>query len=382
MSVFQRLAWLAAHRRRRGSWLAIAVAVVASLVVSRAALAHEIDLSRGDYRPSDQGAEAWIEMSRGDLVRLLPNLDADGDGALSDSEITPSDATSKRLLGLVTATRGDVPCAGSVIQVAPSDAKGGLFGIRFGPCEGESPSIRIAVGSLFTATSFTHRQTGFVHVPGEEKPRDMILHGQDASVEVPVGGAAAPPPPPARGAWDVAKECFTLGVEHIWFGIDHVVFLVGLVLLGGRLRDLAATITAFTVSHSITLAATVLGIVAPSPSLIEPLIALSVAYVGVENFIVKDIAKRWRIAGIFGFIHGFGFAGAVGDKLPTERLPVALATFNLGVEAGQLVLLFAIVPVLTLLRKRDWFERRGVQVLSGAVVVAGLFWFIERVFVA
>lgn len=365
-------------------FLAWAFAILALFTVWLGGLgtarAHEIDLSRGDYRPSENGAEAWIEMSRGDLIRLLPELDRDADGKLADDEIAASDPIRKKLLGLVTATRGGVPCESSVLQVAPSDEKGGLFGVRF-TCDGEASTVTVLVGPVFEAISFAHRQTAFVHVEGEDAPRDSIIHGAAASLEVPVAGSTLAPPPP-RSVWSTAKECFVLGVEHIWFGIDHVVFLFGLVLLGGRLRDLAATITAFTISHSITLALTVLGVVAPSGSLIEPLIALSVAYVGVENFIVKDMGKRWRIAAVFGLIHGFGFAGAVGDKLPTESLPVALATFNLGVEFGQLALLLGIVPLLTHFRKRDWFKTRGVQVLSGAVVLAGLFWFVERVFLA
>ncbi|MBK6518408.1 MAG: HupE/UreJ family protein [Polyangiaceae bacterium] len=362
--------------------LVFSLALLALLLCPRVASAHEIDLSRGDYRSSPDGAEAWIEMSRPDLVRLLPSLDRDGDGALSNDEIVASDAANARLLSLISAKRGGVDCAGAVVQLAPSDDKGGLFGVRFGPCEGDAPLVAIQVGRLFAATSFSHRQTAFVHVEGEEKPREALIHGQDARVEVPVAGATAPAAPAARGAWPIAKESLVFGVEHILFGYDHVLFLLGLVLLGGRMRDFATTITAFTLSHSITLGIMVMGVVAPPATIIEPVIALSIAYVGVENFFVKDLQRRWRVAFVFGFIHGFGFASAVGDKLSSERLPLALATFNLGVELGQLALLAVIVPLLVLLRKQAWAQPRGVQIISGAIVVMGLYWFVERVFLA
>lgn len=370
------------HLIARRAWLVALLVLLQLTLAWSPANAHEIDLSRGDYRSSPGGAEAWIEMSRPDLARLLPSLDRDGDGKLANDEIVASEATNARLLGLLTARRGEVACAGTVLQIAPSDDKGGLFGVRFGPCEGDAAVVTVQVGKVFSATSFSHRQTAFVHVAGEEKPREALIHGEGAFVEVPVEGAAAPPPPPPRGAWPIARESLVFGVEHIWFGYDHIVFLLGLVLLGGRLRDFATTITAFTVSHSITLGVMVMGVVAPPATVIEPLVALSIAYVGVENFFVKDLSKRWRVAFVFGFIHGFGFASAVGDKLSSENLPLALATFNLGVELGQLGLLAVMVPLLIAFRKQAWSQPRGVQVVNGAIVAAGLFWFVERVFFA
>jgi hydrogenase/urease accessory protein HupE len=179
-------------------------------------------------------------------------------------------------------------------------------------------------------------------------------------------------------------DFFVIGVEHILTGWDHLVFLVGLVLVAGfgerRARGIFLAVTAFTLAHSVTLALAVLGIVVPSGELIEPLIALSVAYVGVENFLVKDPQKRWRVTLPFGLIHGFGFAGALGTiGLPAGQVPAALALFNLGVEAGQLAILAVLLPVVFALARRPAYARWGVRVASGAVVLAGLFWFAERV---
>ena len=120
-------------------------------------------------------------------------------------------------------------------------------------------------------------------------------------------------------------------------------------------------VTAFTLAHSLTLAATALGLVAPDPGFVEPAIALSVAYVGLENFFVRDAERRWRIAFLFGLVHGFGFAGVLGEiALPRAELLPALLAFNLGVELGQLALIALALPLLAWLRGRAWFTLRVV----------------------
>jgi HupE / UreJ protein len=152
-------------------------------------------------------------------------------------------------------------------------------------------------------------------------------------------------------------------------------------LLGGTFRSIGLVITAFTIAHSASLALAVLGVWAPSPKLIEPAIALSIAYMGVENFVVKTPDKRWRLTLIFGFVHGFGFAGALQEiSLARARIPAALLGFNLGVEAGQLATLVAVLPLILWLRKNTNFQRYGVRILSAGVVVAGAIWFVQRAF--
>ena len=186
-----------------------------------------------------------------------------------------------------------------------------------------------------------------------------------------------------QGVWAVVRKFVPSGVEHILIGPDHLLFLVGLLLLGGTLRQLTLVVSAFTVAHSITLSLAALNLLNPPARIIEPAIALSIIYVGADNLMVRDgkDVRAWIAFG-FGFIHGFGFASAVGDKLSSENLPLALATFNLGVELGQLGLLAVMVPLLIAFRKQAWSQPRGVQVVNGAIVAAGLFWFVERVFFA
>src|SRR4029079_7569064 len=105
---------------------------------------------------------------------------------LSDAEIVRSEAIDARILSLVTATRGSTPCAGSVTDVSPTEKDGGVFVVRFGPCEGEGGELTVHIGGFLQSVSTGHRHTAFIHTPGEPRPRDMILHGEKASVVVPL----------------------------------------------------------------------------------------------------------------------------------------------------------------------------------------------------
>src|SRR5262249_10086873 len=149
------------------------------------------------------------------------------------------------------------------------------------------------------------------------------------------------------------QSFFWMGIEHILTGYDHLLFLLGLVLVGGRLRSLALAISAFTLAHSVTLALAALGVWVPSPRLVQPTIALSIAYVGIETYFVREASKRWRITMPFGLIHGFGFASALrAIGLPSGQVPTALFSFNLGVEVGQLAIVLAIVPLVLWARRK------------------------------
>ncbi len=359
--------------------------VLLSLCWAGTVYAHRVGLSSGKYVSDGTNVDATITFRRDDLIKAAPAVDADKDGSVSDGELVVNDSTGAALVPLIDAQRGLTPCMGTLTKLVPDGADGLDFPLRFEGCTGDSGVLSLDIAKLVRGAGTGHRHAGEIEVPADvPKPPGVLAHADASRIDVPLtsptgsSAAAAPAPPPSHAS--VAKEFFVLGVEHIWTGIDHIVFLLGLVMLGGKMTDLLKTVTAFTVSHSVTLALAVLGVVAPSPDLIEPVIALSVAYVGIENFFVKDTSKRWRIAAAFGLIHGFGFAGALGEvALPKPSIPVALAMFNVGVEAGQLVLLLGIVPLFALLRKQSWFTPKGMWAVSGAIVAVGLFWFVERV---
>lgn len=180
---------------------------------------------------------------------------------------------------------------------------------------------------------------------------------------------------------EVARRFFALGVEHIWTGWDHLAFLGGLLLAATRLRGMLWIVTGFTVAHSITLSLAALGLVNLSPMLVEPAIAATIAYVGVENFWRPGVRRRVAVTFVLGLVHGFGFAGLLRELgLPKGSLALALGTFNLGVEVGQAAVVAAVAPLLLWARRRPWWETRAVPVASAALVFAGLYWFVERVF--
>ena len=183
------------------------------------------------------------------------------------------------------------------------------------------------------------------------------------------------------------RQAFTaivrVGVEHILSGYDHLTFLLALLLVPAtkprRLWPIAGVLTAFTLGHTASLAVASLGWFVPSGWLIEPAIALSIAYVGAENFFIKSWRHRWILTLPFGLVHGFGFASGLLD-LAVDRadLPRALFAFNAGVELGQLAVLALALPLLLLCHRSAHYER-GRRVLSATVVALGLVWFFLRV---
>jgi hypothetical protein len=181
-----------------------------------------------------------------------------------------------------------------------------------------------------------------------------------------------------------------LGIEHIWTGIDHLLYVFGLILLVPNWRMLLKTITAFTVAHSITLGAASLKIIPVAAAPVEAVIALSIVYVAVELINARrgaiGIAQRapWLIAFAFGLLHGFGFAGALAETgLPADNIPLALLLFNVGIEIGQLAFVAAVLGLLALGRRHAPRSERWL--VFGAPHVIGsfaAFWLIERTLVA
>jgi hypothetical protein len=181
-----------------------------------------------------------------------------------------------------------------------------------------------------------------------------------------------------HAAWQFVK----LGVAHILGGIDHLLFVLCLVIPFRRARPLILLVTAFTVAHSITLASAALGIVPDAlwfPPLIETLIAASILFMALENILGAKLRRRWLIAFAFGLVHGFGFSFALRESLQFagSHLAVSLLTFNLGVEIGQLLVLAVAVPLLSFAFKRIP-ERMGIIVISAFVAHTAWHWMTER----
>ena len=186
-----------------------------------------------------------------------------------------------------------------------------------------------------------------------------------------------------QGAIAVIRTFVPAGIHHILIGPDHILFLIGLLLLGGGWKALLKIVTAFTIGHSITLSLAALNLVTPPPNIIEPAIALSIVFVGADNLVRgggRDV--RALIALTFGLVHGFGFANVLREfGLPREALGWSLFSFNVGVEIGQLFIVMLVATALALVRRQS--ETIGMRVAfagSLVVVAAGTYWFVQRVF--
>ena len=213
---------------------------------------------------------------------------------------------------------------------------------------------------------------------GHGAPSRQWLEGDQRSAPFPLASDILPP---TRS--EVMKQYLELGFTHIVpNGLDHILFVLGIFLLTTRIRAILAQVTAFTIAHSITLGLTIYGLVSLSPRIVEPLIALSIVYVAIENLVTSEL-KPWRVAIVFAFglLHGMGFAGVLKEMgLPPSEFLTALITFNVGVELGQLtVIAGAFLFIAYWIHDRPWYRARFVVPASLVVASIGMFWSVQRV---
>jgi hydrogenase/urease accessory protein HupE len=232
-----------------------------------------------------------------------------------------------------------------------------------------------------TTVGLTGMDSGFTDALVRIAPLDRPVQAERLTRERPAVTVTAVP-----DSWQVARTYLLLGIEHILTGYDHLLFVVALVLLLGRGWAVVKAATAFTVAHSITLAGTTLGLFGLAQAPVEALIALSIVFLAVE------IAKRdparprlseripWVVAFLFGLLHGFGFAGALREiGLPDGDVPMALLTFNLGVEAGQLAIVAACVAIIAAIRRTRPRLLRPTELTATYLIGSvACFWFIQR----
>jgi hypothetical protein len=356
---------------RRGQTRRVLAVLLGSLLLTLAgrAHAHAVGLSRGDYRVAGRTVRVTLVFSGSELATALDGVDANDDGRISPSEVgVARDAIDRALVEAVTVRADGVPCAPG-LEYAEATENDGVRATGSFECD-HAPHILGIDCRFIDLFSSGHRHVATVTASGHET--SYVLVRAKEGVELDAGGAVATGIPFGAMVWT--------GVTHIWTGYDHLAFLFGLLLVGGRARSLVGVISAFTLAHSITLGLSAIGAVSVPPSIVEPAIALSVAYVGVENLFSPDPAKRWRITFPFGLVHGFGFAGALQSlDLPRAKIPAALLAFNLGVELGQLTVLAIMLPLVVWARRFPAFRAWGVPILSGALAVAGCVWCVWRI---
>jgi hydrogenase/urease accessory protein HupE len=342
------------------------------------AMAHPIGLSQGEYVYRGDKVYAGITFARRELSDALPWLRGDGERESILAFDERRDLLGQWLVERLSASVDDGVC------------RGAFDGMRF---DGDGVALALSytcprgAGHVDLDARFVAElDRGHRHLAtlswGEDRyegvaTRTHPIVSFSVSPDTTTLGGARSSPATARG---IFAPLLRTGIEHILTGYDHILFLLGLVLVGGPLRSLVGAITAFTVAHSITLGIAALGVWAPSPRLVEPCIALSIAYVGIENWFVRDGRGRWRVTFPFGLVHGFGFAGALREiALPRSDVPTALMAFNVGVELGQMAVLAAIFPLVLLARKHASWERVGMRACTITIALAGVVWFIARV---
>ena len=318
-------------------------AIEVSLVAHVFDLAHELEIEPAEKLLDPAVLEPHagrIAALLGERLRLAADRMALGPGRWSDAEPLP-DRQSVRLRA-----RYEVGGAPGVIEVA---------------------------GALFP---YDPAHQSFINVyEGDELTSQAILDRDRARFEYFAGTR--------QGTTAVIRKFVPEGVHHILIGPDHLLFLIGLLLLGGSMRQLVLVVSSFTAAHSVTLSLAALNIFTPPAFIVEPAIALSIVYVGADNLMVRggrDV-RGW-IAFAFGFIHGFGFANVLrAMDLPARALGWSLFAFNLGVEIGQLVVVVAVATALAAVRARsETAGRRLAFAGSVGVIAAGTFWFVQRVF--
>ena len=345
--------------------------ILVALLVTSSAAAHEVGLSHGTYRARASGLAAEIVLARGEAVTLVPELDENHDGMVTENELGAARAElERRVLGGIRVVADGRVCTPELVHVELTDCDGLSLHSRHS-C-GESTRAFDVTIAFIDQLARGHRHAA--RLVSETGSRDELLFGERRSFSLPVGSNEHNEAPSSMFGF------VRMGAEHIVGGYDHLLFLLALVLAGGGARTLLGIVTAFTLGHSLTLAIAALGIWTPPSRLIEPLIALSIAFVAIENFTHRNPRTRWRIALPFGLIHGFGFAGALLEaRLPSENILDALFSFNLGVELGQLGFMAVMLSLVVLFRRSSWFPRFAVPAVSALILLVSVGWFIERV---
>lgn len=367
----------------------MAVALVLLLVAGLRVLAHETERTRvtltlardGHFVLDIANDPAWM------LMRIEPFA-----GGSVPSSITPETRDARLAqLGSVFADRlvlfvdGHEVRAEAVDYLPPSASSSvpsGAAGTAERGDQGGLATYRLT-GRMPPGASTLRWFYGIV---GDPYPLQVVqadgastvewIHGANWSGTIDL---RRPVVPPTR--WRIMRQYLALGYTHIIpKGSDHILFVLGIFLLSPRVRPLLTQVTVFTVAHSITLGLSIYGMVSLPPRVVEPLIALSIAYVAIENLVTWEL-KPWRLALVFSFglLHGLGFAGVLRELgLPREQFLTGLVTFNLGVEGGQLTAIALAMIAVSPWVHRRWYRHRVVIPASLVIAAIGLYWTVVR----
>lgn len=351
------------------------------------ASAHTLSVAHVDVsRQVDAGVVVEVDLALRDLALTMP-LDLNRDDAITWGELSSQQPALERLLLQgVQLSASTSPCTlrPQVLGTRTYDGVAYASMAFHSDCSA-SVGLTLRYNLIFDQDP-AHRAIVAWRV-GDSVQTD-ILQGGTRSARFAVTGSTG-----SRGAF---MQFLREGVGHILGGIDHLAFLLALLLpavlvrrdgrwqptprVANSLRSVAGVVTAFTLAHSITLSLAALGIVRPNGQLVEVVIAASVLLAALNNIWPIVTGRVWLVALGFGLIHGMGFARALQDLgLPKGQELLALLGFNLGVELGQLGVVALLFPILAVVRRQPWYPRLAMPLLSALIAVAALFWIWQRV---
>ena len=364
----------------RQSWASTILAAGCLCVWSSTTVAHEIGTTRVTVWVSDSNryrieivTDTSSLMDKLEAASNQPTAPADDPSASSlEARFAGLEGVFLRKVALAFDGANSRPTTNIAVKAGSATAPSVATITLMGEVPPRARQLTWRYGCTFASYALSVRRAG-------REATTQWLEGGQTSRPI----ALEAPQPPAAHRLYTAGRYILLGFTHILpKGVDHVLFVLGLFLLTRRTRPLLAQVSAFTVAHSITLGLSIYHLVRLPPSFVEPLIAVSIAYVAVENLMVASLT-RWRVALVFAFglLHGLGFAGALGElALPRSEFLTALVGFNLGVEAGQLTVIGAAFAVVGWRwGSREWYRRLIVVPASAAIACIAVYWTIQRI---
>jgi hydrogenase/urease accessory protein HupE len=342
----------------RAIWLPLVLPLLLVALAATSAFAHDPGLSAAEVTFGGEKAVARLTFARADIALIAPM-----DAGITGLESLARDSFSLSIDGHAV----------SPIKVAASaDDSGAVhFDLEYPSLQGARLTLR---SLLIAKLPRGHRQFLELRDAGGNAQAQRMLDATDNSFELNLSALLSSERP--HTFWGFLP----LGIEHILLGFDHLAFLLALLIAGGTLREAAKIITSFTIAHSITLALATLEVIVIPVSIVEPLIAASIVYVGLENILRRKIEHRWLLTFGFGLVHGFGFASALRELGVGAGVKAVapLLSFNLGVEIGQIAVAALVLPLIWKLRQRPLFVIRYVPACSLLVALAGGYWLLER----
>jgi HupE/UreJ protein len=355
------------QRARRGPGPLTVIVLVLTVATLRA---HDPGLSALEVNVSGNEIAATLSVSPADVAALALST---VEGLAPAGDHSQAGAALRHLARRAVRLEVDNEPLVLESQHVESDKSGTRIRFVYSGLPSNTLPRRLVVTSdMPTELSRGHRQLLTITANGRVAGEGM-LDAETTSLSVDLVAAA---PSRARQAWSF----LSVGIHHILSGYDHLMFLAGLILAAVAVRDLLIALTAFTAAHSVSLALVAIGGVHAPPSIVEPLIAASIAWVGVESLRGRR-AGRWWIVFAFGLVHGFGFAGALtelGFGSSTADVVLALLSFNGGVELGQLAAASVLLPIVRVCRSRPSWHTRLQPACSMIIIVAGTSWLIQR----